>query len=260
MVSPYDMAILPFSVTLGYILPTILMVIPAPEVVSIATHQKLLAFWQPFPLWSVIIHYVLKKFYMLAAAPSIRQSATTIKSIQPPSTTYLTSAGRVYGFTLFICMITHLPVLVLGLIQASWIPETYQTLQDFATPSLIEIFVPGLPYLPPSLRSTQEQVTLHAGGLQFLQYDLHLAAIATLIWATLLLKNASIEKQTRDPQSSLPVYKDLLSGETTSVHQPGGNVVLKIVIWTIMAGPFGAATMLLWDRDMIVRQKVKQGL
>lgn len=80
----------------------------------------------------------------------------------------------------------------------------------------------------------------------------------------MLLRNARTERAIADPEKSLPVYRELLVGEKGKGDAGGEKttrkLVLKLVSWCLAAGPIGAVTVLLWERDAIVRQKIKQGI
>jgi hypothetical protein len=58
--SIYDLAIIPISVSLGYVIPSLLIILPANAPIGSPMHQYLVAFWQAFPLWTVLIQWTLK--------------------------------------------------------------------------------------------------------------------------------------------------------------------------------------------------------
>src|SRR5436189_4249093 len=60
-------------------------------------HQYVDAFWQVFPLWSLIVHWVLKQFCILALGEDSFWSPEQ-PSPSAVSRTYLKHARRVYTF------------------------------------------------------------------------------------------------------------------------------------------------------------------
>jgi hypothetical protein len=194
----------------------------------------------------------------------------------PRATHYLSNAGYVYRLVLGLCMITHMPILVftllpskffqLSVITTSSMPDELVSslpeprfLATLLQPSFTSVYIPYLP-LP------NHQVSSLAEGIHvFLIWDLFLGSVAFLLWAVLLYRNATTEKAIVDPTTTLPIYRDLLTGEKERGEWNGGKMLrrklcMKICVWWVVSGPVGALTMLLWDRDAIVRQKIKQGI
>lgn len=60
-----------------------------------------------------------------------------------------------------------------------------------------------------------------------------------------------------DPKTSLPSYRGLEGGKGEATWR---KLFGKIAFWTVLAGPSGALTVLLWERDAIVKQKTKDGM
>ena len=122
LISFWDLTILPLSVTVGYIIPSFLMVLWSPEIVSPGTHQNYIAFWQGFPLWSVATHWLLR-----SVCQCIGGKASTHSSNKHPPTplseSYLNTAKHIYRFSLTLCIITHIPVLLIALLP---LPAAYQ--------------------------------------------------------------------------------------------------------------------------------------
>ncbi|KAF7948683.1 hypothetical protein EAE96_007877 [Botrytis aclada] len=255
LISSLDLKILPLSITLAYIVPSILMGLDAPSQVSGQIHQKFIALWQPFPLWTVIIQWTLRSFFQL-----IGSKLSSKDSKQPPAPqggTYLSSAKHVYRFTLTLCVLTHLPILLIALVPASVITDILPKLAPYASLSFFDIYVPYFPF-PLSHRVSD----LANGAHTFLQWDLAVGSTALLLWAILLYRNATTEKTIVDPDTSLPSYqiRVMLAGEGNGVGALRRKLLVKIGIWTLIAGPIGAAAVIIWERDEIVRQKIKQGI
>lgn len=72
-----------------------------------------------------------------------------------------------------------------------------------------------------------------------------------------------MEKAIVDPNTSLPKYRELLAGEKKmdrGEEREWRKLCFKVVVWGLLAGPVGVVGRLLWERDSIVRLKIKQGL
>ncbi|KAE9378932.1 hypothetical protein N431DRAFT_396820 [Stipitochalara longipes BDJ] len=263
LVSSLDLKILPISISLSYLLPSILLAVPSPEYFTPETHQRFLALWQAFPLLTVLIHRILYSTtnhlssYLFPADPNNR----------PPTalgTSYLHSAKHIYRFVLILCIITHLPILILVLFPASLLPPL-SPLDPFASSPLLTLLAqtPSSVFLP-SLPSTSQKISGLAEGVQtFLQWDIYIASTAFILWALLLYRNATTEKAMVDPNTSLPKYRELLAGEKRGnrrEEREWRKLGFKVVCWGVLAGPVGVVGRLLWERDSIVRLKIKQGL
>jgi hypothetical protein len=226
LVPAVDFGILPLSVILGYIIPSVLMGLPSPSVLSPTLHQQLIALWQPFPLWSVLIQWSTKYIYTLFTAKTSKIDAKEMASLQK---SYLGGAKYVYGFVLMLCMTTHIPVLAISLLPPSTFSESTPILAHLAQSDFFGVFVPYPPVLG------LEFSTLALGVQNFLVWDLYIGSTAFLLWATLLYQNAAIGS------SWLKLSWNILTS-------------------TLFSGPIGAATILLWERDAIVGLKDKQGI
>ena len=254
LVSAWDLRILPFSVTLGYTLPSVLMALPSPTIVSPKAHQKYIALWQAFPIWTVIIHYLLKTILPYASA-KFRKSDAKSRPQSPLGASYLTSVKPVYIFVLTMCITTHIPVLMLTL-TPSWLipPITFPVLSRLSQQSLASVYIPYFP-------SPSYQVSSLAEGVHnFLLWDLYVGSAALLLWAIYLYCNATTKKATVDPNTSLPVYRELLLGDRVQDGILWRKIVWKMAIWGVFGGPIGALAVILWERDTIVRQKIKLGV
>lgn len=225
IVSPIDLKLLPWSIVLGYVVPSLLMALP-PTIVSSTVHQQFIALWQPFPLWTVVVQWSGKFVYNLFATKTSQSDSSQAKS-------YLKGVGSVYGFVLGLCIVTHLPVLAITLLPPSAFPESSVILTRLSQSDFFGVYVPYPPVL--GLRFSD----LAEGVQNFLVWDLYVGMTAVLLWATLLYRNAT-------------------GGISNKSSWP--KVVWKLLTWTLVSGPMGAATILLWERDANVGHKVKQGI
>jgi hypothetical protein len=263
LVSPLDLKILPISVTLSYLIPSILMALPSPAYFTPETHQYLIALWQAFPLLTIVIHRILFSItnrvssYFFPTDPHTRPPT-------PQGTSYLHNAKHVYRFVLALSIITHLPILLLTLFPASLLPS-FSPLDPLASSPLLTLLAqtPSSVLIPTFPSTTQKASSLAEGIQTFLQWDIYVASTAFILWAILLYRNATTEKAIVDPNTSLPKYRELLAGEKRGEwgeEREWRKLGFKVVCWGLLAGPVGVVGRLLWERDSIVRLKIKQGL
>lgn len=255
LISPLDLKILPLSIILTYIVPSFLMGLDAPSIVSGATHQQLIAFWQPFPIWTIIIQWILRSTFQFIGSKVFSKDSK--QPLTPLGASYLSNVKHVYRFILMFCVLTHLPILLIALIPASAISDILPKLAPYASLNFFDIYVPYFPF-----PLSQQVSNLASGAHTFLQWDLATGSTALLLWAILLYRNATAEKSIVDPNTSLPPYqiREMLAGEGNKVGALRRKLLVKIGVWMLIAGPIGATTVLLWERDEIVRQKIKQGI
>jgi hypothetical protein len=224
-ISKLDLTILPLAVILGYIVPSVLMALPSPSIVSPVEHQQYIALWQPFPVWCIAFHMSIRYVCNLM----VGSKDTANKGPQTAlGTSYLNSAKNVYRFIIGLCLITHLPALVITLLPPSAFSNAAPFIQNLSKADFASVYLPYVPTL------THQVPSFAAGVHAFLQWDMYIGAGAMLLWGVLLHRNAATEK--------------------TAVELLG-----KIGLWTVLAGPSAALVVVLWERDEMVKQKTKQG-
>lgn len=226
-VSPVDLWIVPFSITLGYLVPSALMALPAPSVVSPNLHQQFIALWQPFPLWTALIQWTFSSICALCASNAIPGKGDSLGA------TYLRAVKYPYIFVIVFCTLTHLPVLAISALPPSFFENAPAELVRLSKSDLLGVYVPHPPIYGVKLGGLAE------GVQNFLVWDLYTGLTSVLLWATLLYRNATAA-----------------TGNWLTL--PG--LIVKIVVWTLVSGPMGAAAALLWERDAIVSEKVKKGI
>jgi hypothetical protein len=253
LISTWDLRILPVSIILGYIIPSILMALPSPDLVTPESHQRFIAFWQPFPIWTVLIHQFLKHT-LTYFAKKLTSKDNKTRAQTPLGASYLSNAKPVYRFGLALCILTHVPVLLITLLPSTIFPTSLPYLSKLGQENLASVFLPHIPLLTYRISSLSE------GVHNFLIWDLYVGSAALLLWAVLLYRNATTEKAIVDPNTSLPIYRELLLGKRGQDGMLRRKLIWKIGVWSVVGGPIGALAVLLWERDEIVRQKIKQGI
>lgn len=257
LIQPWDLRILPFSITISYLLPSLLMGLPSPGVLSPLAHQRWIAIWQAFPLWTVITHYLLRTAVQ-GITQRIRKEDPKTRAPTPLGAEYLNNAKYVYRFILGLCIATHVPVLLIAILPSWLFPSFSPLLSRLGRETISSVYVPYFPSLSHELSSFGE------GVHTFLLWDMYIGATAFVLWAVLLYRNATTEKDVVDPNNSLPKYRKLLVGEKGGKKGKGDKatrkLILKVAGWSLVGGPMAAVAVLLWQRDAVVRQKIKQGI
>jgi hypothetical protein len=168
-VDPSQISTLPLAITVGLIIPTILMALPSPEWTTPAQHNAFIALWQPFPLWIAISQYLFQFF-----APSTSQTmANNMKSLR-----------RLYTFAIAVSALTHLTIIFMSINPGLF--TTYSLLPVTAEHDLN----PKNVFLPISPFNTNE-VSLRQGCLNLLQYDLLFACGSSLLYGLVEIVHVS---------------------------------------------------------------------
>ncbi|KAK7908650.1 hypothetical protein PG985_015953 [Apiospora marii] len=230
----WDMALIPAVVTLTDTLPAVLMnTAPA---VGASAHYKALAFWQFFPLWTVLLQAFLNPLCHFLFGSLLPVDAAGKPA--PLGRGYLTGVAGVYQFALTVCVGVHAPLVAASLAPAparAWLAARAPPYAGlFETASFASIFVPASPFRSPvisavaSIDGTVSYTGLAQAGAHFLRYDMLVGAVPFLLWAVYL--------------------------HQTTAKQPLSPLALagKIGFWFLVGGAYAPAVVLLWDRDAVV--------
>ncbi|KAF2084758.1 hypothetical protein K490DRAFT_59392 [Saccharata proteae CBS 121410] len=223
-----DLAVLPLSITLGAILPTIAMSLPSPTILSHSTHQSLVLLWQFFPILTVIAHKLCLTIFtpFLSPNPNRAPPHSPQKPAQPPSPTPPETKSplrTLYTFALLTATLTHATTLTLTL--------TPLLLPSLFTPTALASLHPRL-FLPlVSAKNTSLAGGLTEGILRFMQWDEAVSAGTAALWgAELYLRDAGARRGAWG----------LL------------GVLARLVFWSLVGGPAAAAVAMVWERDELV--------
>lgn len=211
------LATAPLSILIGFGLPSILMCLPAPTMVSFETKQTWTGIQQGWSIWIGITQFILTSavFSFDQKASVVTESDKRVKTLK-----YLRQA---YMFAILSSAGSHIAAWGLPLLAYAF-PVLFSPVY---LPQLqpARIFLPVLPFGPNKVG------VLADGALGFLQWDTIVGVTATLLWALTL--RASVKQE-----NAIPVQT--LSG------------AIKIVITTLALGPCGAAAVAMWSRDELV--------
>ena len=217
-VSTSDSAILPLSTTFAFVIPSALMYLPAPAMVSASTHYTWQAIWQIFPVTQAIYHRALKS---ILPGPSSSSSSARAHLI------------GVYRYVLFVSFVPQILLLTVAATPAFLVPEVLKPV--FEQVDLVSAFVPYWPWDSPTANelagagmASATVVTAHGKAelvKLFLQWDVYCGGLSILAWASFVYSVARPEKSVL------------------------GSIVPKAALWTTLGGPVGAAAVLLLERD-----------
>ncbi len=213
-----QLIILPVSLVLGFIIPTILAGIPSPFLTTVPQQQALLVLWQGYPMWISICQYVLSRIFSVA-----RPSTSNAKSPQSEKVMFK-HLWRVHTFSLFLTALAHWTTL-LFIASSSFqrilgvnLRPGYFDPSSKSTVNLESVFVPMSP-----LSNTKVEL-LTQGCLILLQYDMYFACGASLLWAAVMYHRVQAESTWR-------------------------GTLMKASFLSLSIGPAGAALGLIRDRD-----------
>lgn len=204
--------LLPVSLTLGYIIPSFVICLPSPEVLSHHNRQGFLIAWQFFAIWTAVSQFILTRLV----------SDNTINWLlgigESPQRKAATALRYTYNFVLVVTGLTHSLILDIVLCHA-FIPSYF--------PATIDQLHPLLVFQPISPFSNEKLEAFERGILSLLQHDTYFAGASSLIWA-------------------LYLYSCAKPGTTFA------GLVGKATIFIVLFGPCGAALAVMKERDEAV--------
>ncbi|OBT95997.1 hypothetical protein VE01_06776 [Pseudogymnoascus verrucosus] len=204
--------LLPVSLTLGYIIPSFVICLPSPEVVSHHDRQGFLIAWQFFAIWTAISQFILTRL----VSDNIINRLLGIG--ESPQRRAATALRYTYNFVLMVTVLTHSLILDTVLCHA-FIPSYF--------PATIDQLHPLLVFQPISPFSNEKLEAFERGILSLLQYDTYFAGASSLIWA-------------------LYLYSCVKPNATFA------GLVGKATLFTVLFGPCGAALAVMKERDEAV--------
>lgn len=153
-VDPADLGTLPLVVTAAYVVPTVLMLLPAPGLVSAEFYYTTAVAWQLFPVLQSVYHWVCKRLF----ASSLNKKT-------------------IYRLVLGTAILSQLGLF--ARVVASSPSSTSSALQ--------RAFVPYWPWNSPVVAEASITAAGDAGLAElvqlFLQWDIYCGSLALLVWA-----------------------------------------------------------------------------
>jgi len=211
-VPPNELLALPFSVSTGFIIPTILMSLDAPTYLTHSQKAFFVRLWQIFPTLCYLSQHVWKR--VLPVRMSSRPADIEHQ---------LRLLNKVYFFGTTCASVTHVGTWMLSLTAYAFPSLFAPQMVPYLLPA--QVFVPAMPW------SNVKANSLATGVHWFLQWDELLTSFMYLLWAcSLLIKTRQI------------------LGRTTGIV----GEVLGLMGSALFVGPAGAALVAVQDRDGIV--------
>ncbi|KLJ13428.1 hypothetical protein EMPG_11618 [Blastomyces silverae] len=210
--------LIPLSVILGYLLPSLAMVLPETTTTGffLPSTQERIAFWQPWPIWLWLIHSTITRITALFSSPVPNsQSAKHTRS----------ALRRVYAFAFTITAVPHIAAWSLSLTAAIF-PILFD--QDVATAlHPARVFLNAMPWSGVQAKSFGE------GALWFLQWDQVVGVGGMLLWA-------------------VDLYVAAHRARKVNVGCVG--LAVKVGLLCAVSGVAGAVVELMWERDEVLLQ------
>lgn len=219
------------SITVGFLVPTILMVLPAPSVISFDKKQTYLAFWQVFPIW---VQLFQKARFFLPKILTSDHKKISAKSIKLDRE-YLFSLRFIYAILLAFAGCTHIATMTL-LITSKFFPGLFA--EEF-----VGVFNPSKVFWPLSISVSTKMRSIGSGIFQFLQYDEFVGSIAVCFWASFLPAKVLNKENIRNPGKARSVLKSWLPVQS----------LLSVSLF----GPLGYAVICIWARDEAIMNEAK---
>ena len=207
-----NLAGIAISIVLGYVLPTVLMSLPAPSIIDHDLKQMLMSFWQVFPAWVSIIQGIIP--YLL---PRLGK-ASEARSTQKPK----------WMRVLYASLIITAGI---GQVSTVTLMATSKFFPGLFAPEFVGVFNPSNVFLPAATSASIKMSSIGAGALLLFQYDHLIGLTAMALWSTVLFANT---------------YR---SGTT---DQSLVLMIIGSVILLALTGPLGYATACIWARDELI--------
>ncbi|KAK5078705.1 hypothetical protein LTR64_002881 [Lithohypha guttulata] len=219
---PIKLAIVPVATLIGFGIPSALMALPAPGLLTLESKLNWTAIQQGWPIW---IYFSQKALEALVAWFDPMVSMRTEKQKRAETAKYM---YRAYVFALGASAGAHLLFVGMGL--AAWL------LPGALSAKLQVQLHPENFFIPPNPFSDEKATTLANGALWFLQWDLIVGVLSTMVWG-ITVRLSAVGK----------------------VDSFGAWVaaLIKYGFLSAVVGPSGAAVWAIWERD-VVALKVKR--
>ena len=208
------------ALLIGFILPSILMSLPAPSVLSYEQKQTNIAIWQLFPIWVSMLQAVLP--YVMS------------KSVKTSSTN---SFGSQELHTMRILYIGLLIIAGFGQAATATLIATSTFFPDLFASEFKGAFNPSRVFLPAAVSPSTKMLSIGSGTHLLLQYDELIGSGAMLLWSTTLF---------------MIVYRKCRS------HQSEASLIAHGIMAMVLTGPLGYATACIWARDELLISQAEE--
>lgn len=214
-----DLVAIPISVVIGYILPAVLLALPAPSVLTFDHKQILMAVWQAFPIWVDVLQRAIP--FLVSNASNARRKPSTFPA--EASSEYIRAVRYVYLFALMLAGSTHISAMTLA--------TTSKLFPALFAAEYVGVFNPSKVFLPSTISMTTQMSSIGHGALLLLQYDGLTGSASLVLWASVLFVRVYSRRRMFDWWLSFAAM---------------------VVLLTALVGPVGCVVALLWARDELV--------
>lgn len=163
-----DLAVLPISLALGYLLPLILMTLPAPSIIGFDQKQTFISIWQNFPVWVSLAQMILAWAIPVSGTPATPKVMSPLRALYV-GLIVVAGAGQVTTLTL--------------LAASKFLPGLF-------APEYVGSFSLGKVFVPAAITPTTKMPSLVSGSLLTLQFDQLIGSTSMALWSTALLVDA----------------------------------------------------------------------
>jgi hypothetical protein len=180
------------------------------SLISVELKQTAMGWYQQWPLWIAIPHFILAALLRL----------TSVSSQFANHDSRLVLYRMVYAFAFAFAILTHLPVMVVSFAAAIW-PSLFN-------PNYVHLLQPTHLLVPMNPFSAVKAANLSQGMFWLIQWDYFGGYIAPVIWAITLYRRAYWT----------------IHGSDSLVY-----CLKRSCFYFLIAGPIGIAVGMVWDRD-----------
>lgn len=211
---------IPISFCFGYVVPIILMALPAPQVVSYRFKHTATGWYQQWQLIIAFIHYTVVWFSDVLLPEDIhRQDSPQKDAVQT-----LNLLSIVYGLAFALAVIPYYTAMVLSL-SSVLAPGLFDS-QGVGTLHPKQLFIPTLP------RNGLKVKNLKQGFKWLIQWDFILGTLACTVWALAMRRN------------------------TLEVQKPGEGsfygTLQNAMAYFLVGGPVAVPLGFMWEREKLV--------
>lgn len=218
VVPPSTVLAIPAAMTICYVLPTVLMSLPAPSIIGFQQKQSYMAIWQMFPLWVSLAQEV----FTYAIRIFIHNDVWKYHGKLPRSS-IMGPLRMLYMGLLLIAGIGQIATATL-MVTSAFFPDLFSV--DFKG-----VFNASKVFLPAAISPSTKMSSIGSGAHMLLQYDEAVGSLAMMIWSTVLFVSN---------------YRTGRSAQTP------GHLAAKGAVAFVLAGPLGYAAACIWARDEMV--------
>ena len=212
-VNSFKLHTIPYSVSVGFIIPAILLALPAPSTIAYETKQLYMAIWQIFPITTGVLQIVLS---------TVRSLLTKKVAVEKTARHNIDHMRTVYTTILVVAFVTRISTWTIS-ISALLFPSIFAA--EVGT-----ILKPSSVFFPAAATPSTRMPSIAAASFQLLQYDEIVGSTAMLLWSTCLYIVAMDRKEPAG----------------------WASLVIKGIVIEALAGPLGFAVAAIWARDEIV--------